>query len=394
VNYGGWALALENKSINPNQFKYRIKNKKNREQKKNCNVMNKSYRTALFILVGIVLVLASGVFFPSDDNEAEALIAGANHQQPLMSVSVIHATSEPYVKDIVLRGYTASKRTVSLKSQVQGRISELPVEKGTRVFAGDVICRIDVEDRQANYTESIALETQRALEYEASKKLFAQGHRSETNHSAAKAALDAAVARSIRMKIDLDNTEIKAPFDGVVNDRLVEVGDYMKVAEVCAVIMEEDPFLIVADISENLISQAKIGTKAHAVLQGGRRVEGTISYISSIADTNTRTFRIELELPNPNHDIRDGITAELFLKGDETQAQKISAATLVLNDDGLVGVRVVDADDQVKFIETEILGNHENGIWITGIPASYRIITKGHEFVASGEIVQPVLELN
>lgn len=356
--------------------------------------MNKSYKTALFIVVGIVLVLLSGVFFPSDDDEAEALIARANQAQPLMAVSVINATAEPYVKDIILRGYTASKRTVSLKSQVKGRISELPIEKGTRVFAGDVICRIDVEDRQANYAESVALVTQRDLEHEASKKLFAQGHRSETNHSAAKAALDAAVARSTRMKIDLDNTEIKAPFDGIVNDRLIEVGDYMKIGEVCAVIMEEDPFLIVADISENLIAQAKIGTRAYAVLQGGRRVEGTISYISSIADVSTRTFRIELELPNPDHDIRDGITAELFLKGDETLAQKISAATLVLNDDGLVGVRVVDGNNQVQFREAEILGNHENGIWITGIPTDYKIITKGHEFVAAGEIVQPILELN
>ena len=151
--------------------------------------------------------------------------------------------------------------------------------------------------------------------------------------------------------------------------------------------------LIIADISEKLISQTKIGAKAHAVLQGGRRLEGKISYISSIADVNTRTFRIELEVPNPNYDIRDGITAELFLQGDETQAQKISPATLVLNDKGLVGVRVVDVKNQVQFKEAEILGNHENGIWITGVPSHYKIITKGHEFVAAGEFVKTVLEI-
>lgn len=356
--------------------------------------MNKSYRTALFIIIGIVLVLLSGIFFPSDEDADESLIAGANNEQPLMSVSVINASSAPYVKDIILRGYTASKRTVSLKSQVKGRIAELPVEKGTRVSAGDVVCRIDVQDRKANYAEAVAVQKQRTLEFEASKKLFAQGNRSETSHSAAKAALEVANAYSTRMKIELDNTEIKAPFDGVLNDRLVEVGDYMKIGDVCSVIMEEDPFLIVADISENLITQANIGTQAHAVLQGGRRVEGTISYISSIADVNTRTFRVELEIPNPNHDIRDGITAELFLKGNGTQAQKISAATLVLNDDGLVGIRVVDNNNQVQFREVDILGNHENGIWIPSVPSEYKIITEGHEFVAAGEIVKPVLESN
>ena len=158
--------------------------------------------------------------------------------------------------------------------------------------------------------------------------------------------------------------------------------------------MEEDPFLIVADISENQISQAKIGQEAHAILQGGRRLNGKIRYVSSIADISTRTFRVELEIPNPDSDIREGITAELFIRGDEVPAQKISAATLVLEDNGLVGVRVVDQNNQVQFRETEILGNHENGIWVTAIPSEYQIITEGHEFVSAGENVTPVLSTN
>ncbi|MBT5072101.1 MAG: efflux RND transporter periplasmic adaptor subunit, partial [Kordiimonadaceae bacterium] len=329
--------------------------------------MNKSYKTAALIVVGIVLVLLSGVFFPYDDNEA-----ATNPTQTVaaaMSVTVINSSAEPYVKDIVLRGYTESLRSVSLKSQLKGRISALPVEKGMRVSKGDIICSIDVEDREANYAESIAIVTQRELEHKASAELFKKGHRSETQHSSAKALLDTAIARASRSKVNLDNTQIRAPFDGIINDRPIEIGDYMKEGEVCALIMEEDPFLIVADISENQISQAKIGQEAHAILQGGRRIEGKIRYVSSIADKSTRTFRVELEIPNPNSDIREGITAELFLRGDEVPAQKISAATLVLEDNGLVGVRVVDQDNQVQFRETEILGNHENGIWVTAIPS-------------------------
>ncbi|MDG1438223.1 MAG: efflux RND transporter periplasmic adaptor subunit, partial [Emcibacteraceae bacterium] len=253
---------------------------------------------------------------------------------------------------------------------------------------------IDVEDREANYAESVALVKQRQLEFAASEKLFAQGHRSETQHSAAKSGLDASLARSTRMKIDLENTTIKAPFNGVINDRPIEVGDYMKIGESCAMIVEEDPFLVVADISEKQISQARVGDIAHAILQNGRRLDGKIRYVSAVADKNTRTFRVELEVQNPNKDIRDGITAELFLRGDEMQAQKISAATLVLNDKGLVGVRVVDNNNRVQFNETEILGNHEDGIWISGLPSDVKIITEGHEFVKAGEIVNPILAVN
>lgn len=352
--------------------------------------MNKSYRTAAFIVVGIALVLLSGVFFPSEEvDEASAAIPTGN---TTMSVTVEAVSTENYKKDIILRGYTEAKRTVNLKSQVKGRIVGLPVEKGMRVSKGDLICRVDVEDREAGYAEAVALVKQRELEFAASENLFAKGHRSETQHSAAKSALDAAIARSTRMKVDLENTNIRAPFDGVINDRQIEVGDYMKVGETCATIMEEDPFLVVADIAESQVAQANVGDAAYALLQNGRRIDGKIRYIASIADANTRTFRIELEVDNPNKDIRDGITASLYLSGTDVQAQKISPATLVLNDNGLVGVRTVDNNNRVTFKEVEIVGNHEDGIWITGVNNDEKLIVQGHEFVKAGEIVRTVAQ--
>lgn len=358
------------------------------KKEEELKVMQKSYRTALFIIVGIALILISGVFFPSE--QTDSATAPVDVSNTKMAVTVINASPEPYIKDIVLRGYTEALRTVSLKSQIKSRITELPVEKGMRVSKGDVICRLAVEDRDANYTESLALVTQRELEFKASERLYAQGHRSETQHSAAKSGLEAAVARSVRMKVNLDNTAIRAPFDGVINDRLIEVGDYMKEGEICALIMEEDPFLVVADISESDVGQVKVGDEAYAVLQNGRRLNGKIRYTSSIADVSTRTFRVELEVRNPEKDILDGVTAELFIKSDQVMAQRISPATLVLNDDGLVGVRLVDNTNRVSFKEAEILGNHADGIWISNIDASTKIIVEGHEFVKAGEIVNAV----
>lgn len=356
--------------------------------------MNKSYRTALIITGLIVLVLFSGYIFPSDEAESNSTntqSAQTAKSRDLMTVKVQQLKSEPYNKDIVLRGHTESLRSVSLKSQLKGRIAVLPVEKGTRVSKGDVICRLDLEDHQANYDEALALVKQRELEFKASEELFSKGHRSETQHAAAKSALDSALARSVSMKVTLDNVNIRAPFDGVINDRPVEIGDYMKEGDICALIMEEDPFLVVADISENYISEVKIGDDAHAVLQNGRRLDGKIRYISSIANSSTRTFRVELEVANPDNDILDGITAELFIKADETMAYKMSPAMLVLNDNGVVGVRTVDDQNKVDFQEIEILGNYENGVWVSGIKDNSRLITEGQEFVKAGEIVKPVL---
>lgn len=354
--------------------------------------MNKSYRTAGLIIVGIALLLVSGIFFPSEDNAAPT--PSETQETALMSVSVINASLEPFTKDIILRGQTQALRTVDLKSQIKSRIIELPVEKGTRVNIGDVICRMDIEDREANHAETAAIVKQRELEFKASEELFAKGHRSETQHSAAVAALDSAKAREKRARIDLENASIRAPFNGIINDRLVEVGDYMREGDVCAVIMEEDPFLVVADISENEIGQINVGDTARAKMQNGQEVSGKIRFISSIADTATRTFRVELEVANPDYKILDGITAELIIQADQIMAQKISPASLVLDDRGLVGVRTVDTNSVVHFKEVEIMGNHENGVWIAGLENNDQVIIKGHEFVKAGETVSPVTATN
>lgn len=354
--------------------------------------MNKSYRTAGIIIVGIAILLVSGVFFPSEDNEAST--PTERQARTLMAVSVINTNLEPYTKDIILRGQTQALRTVDLKSQIKSRIVDLPVEKGTRVKMGDVICRMDIEDREANHAETLAVVKQRELEFKASAELFAKGHRSETQHSAAQAAIDAAKAREKRARINLENAELTAPFDGIINERPIEIGDYMKEGDVCAVIMEENPFLVVADISENDINQINVGDTALAKMQNGQEVTGKIRFISSIADTSTRTFRVELEVANPDYKILDGITAELVIQANKVMAQRISPASLVLDDRGLVGVRTVDADNKVHFYEVEIMGNHENGVWVSGLDNNVQIIVKGHEFVKAGESVTPVIATN
>ncbi|MDA0707527.1 MAG: efflux RND transporter periplasmic adaptor subunit [Proteobacteria bacterium] len=352
--------------------------------------MNKSYRTALIITALIIAVLFSGYLFPSEEAASTSLISQNNVEKPLMAVKIAVLQAQPYNKDIVLRGYTQSLRSVDLKSQIKGRVETLPIEKGERVKKGDVICRLEVEDHQANYVESLALVKQKELEFKASEELTAKGHRSETQHAAARASLDSALARSTSAKVNLDNITITAPFDGVINNRPIEVGDYMKEGEVCAVIMEEDPFLVVADISENYISEVNVGDNAHAILQNGRRLEGKIRYISAIANSSTRTFRVELEVDNPKKDILDGVTAELFIQADQVMAHSMSPAMLVLNDNGVIGVHLVDENNRVVFQKVEILGNHENGIWVSGIKDGSRLITEGQDFVKSGEEVKPV----
>ena len=281
-------------------------------------------------------------------------------------------------------------RQVNITSQTKGRVVELPVEIGSRVKAGDIICRLSVDDREAGYKEALALKTQRELEYKAAQELSVKGYRSETKALEAKALLDAAEAQVTKMKVELDHTFLRAPFDGIINERFVEKGAYLKEGENCALLMEQNPFLVVGDVSEKDVALLHTGQKGAARLSDGRRIRGEIRFISSIANAETRTFRVELKVDNSDGTLRDGMTAELLLPAEEIRAYYLSPAYFVLNSAGVVGVRIVDEQNIVRFVPINIHGSDAKGVWLTGPAENSQLIITGQDFVRDGQTVKPV----
>src|SRR3546814_6168800 len=101
----------------------------------------------------------------------------------------------------------------------------------------------------------------------------------------------------------LSYTIIRAPFDGIVDLRLVELGDFVDRGDTNARLVDLDPMLIVTQVNERDVQSLTVGAPGKARLIGGLTVEGRIRHISSVADEATRTFRVELEVPNPDRRI-------------------------------------------------------------------------------------------
>jgi multidrug efflux system membrane fusion protein len=120
----------------------------------------------------------------------------------------------------------------------------------------------------------------------------------------------------------------------------------------------------------------------------GQTRQGKIRYIAARADEDTRTFRVEVALPNPNGEIPSGISAEAKIPMGSVMAHFVSPAALSLNDEGKLGIKTVDEHDRVAFHPASIVRSSVDGAWITGLPAHARIITLGHGFVQIGEQVQ------
>lgn len=359
--------------------------------------MNKSVYTAIAIAVVATAWIASGQLDLRGEEaganvEATDVTNAAPAEQRLVSVRTILSKSRPYQRSIVVRGVSEAMRTVELKAETFGRVEAVHAEEGDRVEVGDLLVTLAADDRLARKAEAEALLKQRQLEYKANQSLRDKGFRAETQLAAAKAALDAAKAQLERIEVELGHLAIGAPFAGVLERRHVEVGDYLQEADPVARIVDEDPFLVVAQVSERQVGSLSVGGSGVAQLATGQDVAGRVRFIGTEANVETRTFRIELEVPNPDGLLRAGVTAEIRFQTGEVMGHHVSPAVLTLNDNGRLGVRVVDDDAVVRFVPVEIIGDTENGVWLQGLPDEVQLITVGQEYVTDGQTVKPVPE--
>lgn len=354
--------------------------------------MKRSYLLALSIALGAVVWLVLGTILQEEEErELEKEPATISQDTEIQKVQVRTQSARPYVEEVRITGHSEANRLVNLRTEQSGPIEALPVSKGNQVAEGEIILRIAEQDRGAALTEARARTAQRRMEFQASERLREQGFRAETQFAEARAALDQALAAERRAEIQVEQLTLEAPFAGILESREVELGDYVDLGQEVAQIIDLDPIIFVAMLNEQQRPGLLTGGPGTVRLPDGQELDGQIRYISSAANQDTRSFRMELEVENSDHSIPAGITAELFLPRKTVKAHRISPAILTLTDEGLLGVRSVE-DGKVVFHEVEIVHQDSDGAWITGLPEEVTLITVGQEFVRDGQEVNPVPE--
>jgi multidrug efflux system membrane fusion protein len=308
----------------------------------------------------------------------------------IVSVQVTTTKAEPQPRTIVLRGRTEADRVVEVRAETTGRVIDIPVEEGALVHKGDLIAVLDGSDRAARLAEARALLQQRKAESTASKRLAEKGFAPKLNLAELAANEALAQAQVTSMEVEISHLSIKAPIEGVLDERNAEVGHYLQIADPVATIIDLDPIVLVGYATERDVGQLEIGGPARARLLDGREVVGALRFIAARAEKETRTFRIEVEVPNADYVIRDGLSAELVIPVDDVPAHRVSPAVLTLGPNGEVGVKTVDESNIVRFTPVEILREDNKGLWITGLAQSARLIVVGQDFVVDGQLVHPV----
>jgi multidrug efflux system membrane fusion protein len=328
----------------------------------------------------------------TNKQEMQAAAAAPQAVAGLTRVRVSQQIAGPIVRFISVYGSTAPARSVELNTETDGRVVSIEARRGEMLKKGAVILRLDLRDREARLRQARASVKEHKTAYDGQMKLKADGYVSETQIAETQAKLETARAEMIRAELDIEYMTIRAPFDGVLQDREVEVGDFVRSGDIVATFIDNTRIIVTGTIAEQDEQFVAVDNIAQAELVTGENVEGRIRYIAPVADASTRTFTVEMEVPNPDGKLPAGITAEMFIPTEEVIAQKLSPSLLTLDSAGAIGVKTIDEYNRVVFSEVTIIRSESNGVWVTGLPETATVIIIGQGYVLAGQEVTPVAD--
>lgn len=363
--------------------------------------MPKFHRIAAFcVMAGAVAWIATGEFSSvgsaeeAHGKESPTETAPPAETAPLVrTVSAVDPVFIDHARAIRLSGITAADKQVDLAARADGVIASLDMVKGGMVQAGDMVMTLEGPETvaQAKIAE-IAL-AQKERDLEVAEKLFQGGSTSESNLTNARSARDAAQAELNRAQAAVDRLQLKAPFAGIVDTLSVELGEWVQTGTPVATILALDPILVKAEVSEIDLASVAVGSTARVRLVNGTEMDGTVRLVAREASAETRTFPVEIALPNPGLKLPSGMTAEVSLFAAPTRAVVVPRSIITLAETGELGLRVVGSDSLAQFAAVRIIDDTPEGLVVTGVPEGVRIVTAGQDLVTNGEKVEIAAEV-
>jgi len=248
---------------------------------------------------------------------------------------------------------------------------------------------INVENARRLNERGVSSETQLLNAEAASESAEAGLQRAQSGIASAQAGIQAAQAGVAAAEAEIDRLQITAPFSGLLETDTAELGSLMQPGAACATIVQLDPIKLVGFVPEIDVSKVTVGAMASGRIAAGTDVVGQVTFLSRSADETTRTFRVEVEVPNADLAIRAGQTVEIVVASDGRQAHLAPQSSLTMNDAGALGLRTITAENTALFMPVTLLRDTVDGVWVTDLPDTVNIITVGQEFVIDGVPVAP-----
>jgi len=411
--------------------------------------MKKSVFVAFFIFLVTVGWLASGQIGKVNAQDEDLLKDLSSSTQETINndeyenINTIKVETKLFKankidQSIIIQGQTIYNKKIDVKAETTGNIIQINFDRGDNVEAKKNLLNISIENRKEILT-SVKKDIQRLkkeiifneknrdnllsknaeliklykIEYLSAKQLIDKGLSSKSKLSLASFNLVNAKSDLIdinlkyeiqlaniesqlasyksqlkQINLDIENTIIKAPFEGIITDKNIEVSDYVTPGNILLTIVNLNPIKVQGYLSEYDVNKVQLYTKAIIENSNGLKKTGKITFISPSAETSTRTFEITIEADNNDLLFKSGITTSITIEGADLLAQKISPSILTLQDDGTIGVKAINKNNIVEFYPIQKVKDTVDGMWVSGLPNEVNLIVSGQEYVTVGQALE------
>ncbi len=339
---------------------------------------------AIIMAVLLVLWLLLGERRSAQD---EAPPLEEQSEERLHQVETRWSQAQPLAREQILQGQLQPWQHVQVMAQVSGRVEKLARQQGDQVSAGDVLLELSDEGRSKQLTQARADYRLRQTELESTRKLRASNYATETEIVRLEGELARAAAELETAELAVQYSRPIAPFDGVVDRRHVEVGQLVQSGAELMSLVNVTRLKATAQIPQQDASRVAVGQEVKVQLMGGAELQGQVSFVSLAADSETRSFYVEIEADNPELLRVAGGSATLRIQLPPVLAHQFSPALLRLGPDGQLGVHAVDENGQVVNHPVRVVAITNDGATVEGLPERLQVITQGAGFVRPGQQV-------
>jgi RND family efflux transporter MFP subunit len=390
-------------------------------------------RNVFFGVVAAVAVAAGAWYYWAGSQETAAASAnpsgtaagggagrGGRGRGATMAVEVGNASRRELVDYITVVGNLIGEATVDVVPRVAGRLDSVQVQLGDRVSRGQQVAKVEdrelreqVNQSEANIQVNRATVTARendlqvaASALDRAKTSFERGliskqglEDAEARYNAAQSQLDVAKAqltstqaRLDELKINLANTVLVAPMDGVVSKRNLDPGAFAGGNTVVLSLVDIGTVRLIANLVERDFKRVEPGGQALVEVDAfpGEQFRGRVKRVAPVFDPATRTATMEIEIPNPGFRLKPGMYARVRLMADSKPDALAVPRNAVVDVGGKRGVYLLDGDvARFQAVETGLSDGDFIEI-VGGIEEGARLVTVGALALRDGERVSVI----
>ncbi|MGB5489584.1 MAG: efflux RND transporter periplasmic adaptor subunit [Woeseiaceae bacterium] len=264
-------------------------------------------------------------------------------------------------------------------AKVPGEVKEILVEEGADVEKGQILARLDGDRLRLELNESKARLRKLERDFQRNKDLRSKALISEGDFDKIQYELEALQASYNLASLELDYTQIRAPIAGVVSERFIKLGNTLKVSDPVFSVTSLEPLVAYLFIPEREYRQIAPGQPVRINIDalGGTQILTAVTRVSPVVDPDTGTFKITIEIKDPQRRIKPGMFGRMSIVFDRHENALQIPRSAVLEEMGEMSVFVVE--DNVAVRKAVQTGFSNNGLMeiIEGLNDDDRVITVG-----------------